>query len=121
MEMIGLILQLGLWVNTNGVEQHVPCPLIYEQEQRLPVGCMVLNQGVLYSPTHYIDTKVNESEDKVKISALEEQIAFLQAELVKTQNQLTTCLIEPKPSQAQPFIYGVLGGAIITGAILWNK
>ncbi len=119
--MIGLILQLGLWVNTNGVEQHVPCPIIYEQEQRLPIGCVVYHQGVLFSPTHYIDTKVSQSEDKAEIIALQEQVALLRAELLKAQNEITKCLIQPQVSTTQPFIYGVLSGAIVTGAILWNK
>lgn len=119
--MIGLILQLGLWVNTDGGEKHVPCPLVYEQEQRLPVGCMVLNQGVLYTPTHYIDTKVSQAEDKTQIIALQEQVALLRAELLKAQNEITKCLIQPQVSTTQPFIYGVLSGAIVTGAILWNK
>lgn len=119
--MIALILQLGLWVNTNGSEQHVPCPIIYEQEQRLPVGCMVLNQGVLFSPSHYIETKVNQAGDKAKIIALQEQVALLRAELLNAQNGLTKCLTQPAPSTTQPFIYGVLAGSIISGALLWNK
>ena len=119
--MNSLVLQLGLWMNTDGSEHQVNCPVIYEQEQRLPVGCTVLTQGILYSPQHFINTKVNEASDKAQISALQEQLSVLRAELVKTQNELTKCLIEPKPSTTTPFIYGVLGGAIITGAILWNK
>jgi|LauGreDrversion4_2_1035121.scaffolds.fasta_scaffold1730225_1 hypothetical protein len=121
MEMISLILQLGLWMNTDGSEHHVNCPIIYEQEQRLPVGCTVLAQGILYSPQHFINTKMNEADAKAQISALQDQISILRAELVKTQNQLTQCLIKPQPSTTQPFIYGVLTGSILSGAILWNK
>lgn len=121
MEMIGLILQLGLWVNTDGTQHHVNCPIIYEQEQRLPVGCMVLEQGILYTPTHYIDTKVSQAGDKAQISALQEQISVLRAELVNAQNQITKCLTQPQPSTTQPFIYGVLAGSVLSGVLLWNK
>jgi len=119
--MISLILQLGLWMNTDGSEHHVNCPLIYEQEQRLPVGCTVLTQGILYSPQHFINTKVNEADAKAQISALQEQISVLRAELLHAQNQITKCLTQPQVSTTQPFIYGVLAGSVLSGVLLWNK
>lgn len=119
--MIALILQVGIWLNTDGKVQHVNCPIIYEQEQRLPMGCTVLSQGILYSPSHYIEDKMKVAGDSVKINALQEQIALLQAELSKAQHDLTKCLIQPEASKTQPFIYGLLSGSIITGVLLWNK
>lgn len=119
--MLALILQVGFWMNSSGDAKQVTCPLVYEQEQRIPKGCIAMQQGILYSTSYYIDMKMQEAENKAKISALQDKIKVLQAELIQAQNQITQCLIKPQPSTTMPFIYGVLSGALTTGVILWSN
>jgi hypothetical protein len=119
---------VGVWVNTDGTEKTVPCPLTFDDDRiRIPKGCIAHKPGVWLGVDRYRNLEVELAVLRGRVQAKDVEIKALEARVDSLTSQLLVCTAVPEcPACNDHFfkhtITGATIGSVISlgGCALWS-
>jgi len=127
--LILLVPILGLWVRTDGSVFEAPCPdlPLFQEELRLPAGCVSHRAGFWQSMSKYRENAVQLAEARATVFEQQKLIEELKRQLNEAQNDLIICRAIPeclpcKDNSFKHILSGAVAGSLITsgGCLIWT-